>query len=254
MQVNKWSVNPEMISTFSQLWSVLDPGSGSVSVEQLAWLMQRLPQPLGARTLTGAKVKMRSMVLIRDAAGRAPFRTTLYELLRAAVAVPLPHHVRVVQQHMWKMRQFFERNPIDANDMVRALWGTFHVDSLLLDEDDIVWGSDCDSDDGRPSCGGSSGPACSAGDDGSPRSGGAGTRPMERPGETAAREDSSNEEWAKAGLVAVARTFWHRMTGGRIHPEHSASTEGPHARGAQSSTATGLSSIADVRGRNTWSA
>lgn len=210
-------MNPEVISTFSELWSVLDPGSGSISMPQLLWLLQRLPGPLGGPTLAAAKAKMRNMVLMRDEGGRVPFRTTLYEIMRAAIAVPLPQHVRVVQQHMDKMHQFFERSPVDSNGMIRALRGTFDLDYLLIDDDDMLWPT-CGSvdDDGQQqgiSYGG--GDSCAGGKEGNLQSDGPQAQQCLELGGNGGRGTGCTDVWRRGGLAGLFAQVWGYVKGTR---------------------------------------
>lgn len=246
VQVNHWSVNPEIISIFSQLWSVLDPGTGSITVAQLLWLLQRLPEPLGAETLAGAKAKMRNMVLFQDEARRVPFRTTLYELMRAAVAVPLPQHLRVVQQHLGRMQLFFERHPVDSNSMARALWGTFDVDYLLLDEDDVLWWSDESSDS---EAGGGRGDAGSSdaqgGDGGQAPAAALGAQSESRHQSSTDGEQQESPPGAVAGSLA---SLWGRVRGARLgqHPNQ-VQQQGNDTSSLESQLGGLATSLANVR-------
>lgn len=224
MQVNKWSVNPEIISTFSQLWSVLDPGTGSITTAQLLWLLQRLPQPLGAPTLQDAKAKMRNMVLIRDDRGRMAFRMTLYELMRAAIAVPLPRNVRVVQQNLSRLQQFFEKHPVDADGMACALRGTFDVDYLLVDGEDVVWSEEGEEVSSGVTAGQHEG----------------GEAPLQASGGAASDEEARSLAAQPLGHVCDQQTrrgWWQR--GGMAGPLVALLWGRPHVTGAGGSASTG---------------
>lgn len=130
-QVMKWDVNPDAVNAFSELWSVLDDGSGAITVQQLLWLLRHLPPPLGTQSLVEAKARLRGMVLIRGANDRLPFKLTLFEVMRSMTAAPLPEDLRVVRAHRLKCRIFFANNPIDSSALLRALRDVFAVGHLL---------------------------------------------------------------------------------------------------------------------------
>jgi hypothetical protein len=140
-QISRWAVNPKTINIFSELWSVLDTGTGTITIPQLIWLLRHLPVPLGAPTLDGAKARVRSMLLVRDRIGRLPFQLTLFEVMHSAVSSPLPGDLRFVRAHSLKSRIFFARNPIDGLALLRALRDMFSV-AHLFTQDDV---DDCDA-------------------------------------------------------------------------------------------------------------
>jgi hypothetical protein len=136
--VQKWDINPDAVDAFSELWSVLDQGTGTITIAQLLWLLRHLPPPLGTPSLEEAKARLRSMVLIRDASGRLPFKLTLFEVMRSVVAAQLPEDLRVVRAHRLKCGIFFARNPIEGSALLCALRDVFAVGHLLESERGVV--------------------------------------------------------------------------------------------------------------------
>ena len=146
--MTKWSVNPDAVDAFTELWSVLDHGTGTITIPQLLWLLRHLPPPLGSESLDAAKARLRSMVLIRDTSERLPFKLTLFEVMRSVAAAPLPENLRVVRAHRLKCRIFFANNPIEGSALLCALRDVFAVSHLLEgcdaaekseDEDGCTW-------------------------------------------------------------------------------------------------------------------
>lgn len=122
---------------FNELWSVLDAGEGTITTAQLLWLLQQLPRPVGLQdcatgecaTLEESKAHVRKMLLPRDKRSNLPYHTTLIEVIRLALEVPLPRGVPVVNAHILQTRIFFRKHQCMEN-LFRAFLDIFDVSHI----------------------------------------------------------------------------------------------------------------------------
>ena len=130
LQVSKWDAQPEVIGMFNEVWSVLDDGSGSITVRQLRWLLQQLPRPVGLgyhASREDCKRRLLRMLLLRTADDRLPYHLTLYESLRVPLEVPLPSGVPVVNEHQLRTMLFLKAHQPTEAGLTRALAEVFDL-------------------------------------------------------------------------------------------------------------------------------
>lgn len=97
---------------FDDLWSILDDGSGSISIPQLVWLLRNLAPPLGVGYhATTAEVKDRAtrIDVMPFRGNRVMYEHVLYELVRDAIQAPLPVHLHIVRMYNIKAHLFFNK-------------------------------------------------------------------------------------------------------------------------------------------------
>lgn len=100
-------------------------------------LLRQLPPPVGIghkASLDDSRVRLRRMLLPRNAAGELPYHLSLFETLRSILEVPLPSGVPVVTDHELRTALFLKRHtPPDAG-LARAFADIFDLSAVVPTE------------------------------------------------------------------------------------------------------------------------